>query len=590
MMKRIALIVMAALLGFLALRTVQNQVVNAQQLQDRLAHLEQLAELGRSLEERLPEGGKYRLSSGGQQLIFLGKRFENLKRALELEGVPGGRPDLKAPPIALRPRPGSDPTAPEDFTSRLGGMTQSETTVAWCGKNAVIGFNDSGSFAATVFGGISPSGSFSFNGWSRSTNRGRRFTDLGTLLADPLPGGVTFRDLGGDPLVSCTDSSTFYYGSLATDTTPGPTFSGISVSQSTNGGASWGGAVMAASKDASDHFLDKPWMAVEPGPTAASGDDIIHVTYTDIDTSGDPPCGPDPQTAIEYVRSTDGGATWSPPIIIDLVCGPLPFVQASQVEVGLSDDVYVAWENYAGDFVTRDIKIRKSTDAGDPTVGVPTFGGPVVVAPVTPVGDAFVLQGIFRSFMDLQGLAVDRSTGPNSGNVYIAWHDGSNLIVPDPLAGTGPGPGCTGGPTYCFADILFSRSTDGGATWSPSARVNNNPIAQPTDQFMPAMDVDPKGRIYIFYYDRRLDSRNFLIGASLARSKNGGTTWRNRRIINRRKTFAPVTGWEDIFVTNLYMGDYIAATADSTGAKRGVIMAWGDNSLGDPNILHEKKR
>jgi hypothetical protein len=91
-------------------------------------------------------------------------------------------------------------------------MTQSETTVAWCGSAAVVGFNDSGSFVGSLLGVVgSPSGSFSFEGWSVSTDGGASFTDRGAVLSDPLPSSVRSRDLFGDPVVGCTRESTFYY-------------------------------------------------------------------------------------------------------------------------------------------------------------------------------------------------------------------------------------------------------------------------------------------------------------------------------------------------------------------------------------------
>src|SRR5215831_7364802 len=130
--------------------------------------------------------------------------------------------------------PVNNPNEPEDFISRLAGNTQSEESVAWCGANALVGFNDSGSFVKTLTtpGVPSPSGSFSFNGWSRSTNAGASFVNKGILIPDPLPTGILFRDLMGDPVLRCSSSTTFYYASLATDTTTTfTTFSGISVSQ-----------------------------------------------------------------------------------------------------------------------------------------------------------------------------------------------------------------------------------------------------------------------------------------------------------------------------------------------------------------------
>ena len=231
------------------------------------------------------------------------------------------------------------------------------------------GFNDSGSFVRTLFPpSPSPSRSFSFDGWTVSANAGGSFSDKGTLLPDPLPPATRFLDLFGDPVVGCTNSATFYYASLATRTTTGPPFFGftaISLSKSTDGGASFGGAKIAVQKPIFTfppftlHSLDKEWMAVQ----RVSGADTIHITYTDFFFNS-PPC-PGSGVSIEYVRSTDGGATFSSPIVIDQVCGFIPALQGSHVAVGNGSDVYVAWEGYPNGLGPgRQIKVRKSTNGG----------------------------------------------------------------------------------------------------------------------------------------------------------------------------------------------------------------------------------
>src|ERR1700687_5105277 len=162
-------------------------------------------------------------------------------------------------------------------------------------------------------------------------------------------------------------------------------------------------------------------MTVVPGSTP--GADIIHLTYTDFDSSrSSATCDGLTRTAIEYVRSVDGGATWVSPTVIDEVCGFTPFVQGSQVRTGPTNDVFVAWERYpTGRTPPRQILVRHSLNQGA------TFGAAAMVAgDVIGVGDGSELQGNFRAFIDLQGLAVDRSTGPNRGRAYIAWHDGRN--------------------------------------------------------------------------------------------------------------------------------------------------------------------
>jgi hypothetical protein len=81
----------------------------------------------------------------------------------------------------------------------------------------------------------------------------------------------------------------------------------------------------------------------------------------------------------------------------------------------------------------------------------------MVVTPVTPVGDGFALQWAFRSHCDLHGLAVDRTSTPSRGSLYITWHDGRNLSQVDPLAD----PGCElGAPRYWLWGCLHHAFDD----------------------------------------------------------------------------------------------------------------------------------
>jgi hypothetical protein len=477
----------------------------------------------------------------------------------------------------------------QKFFSRFAGITQTEPSIGWCGRNAVVGFNDTGSVLKVLLGLFSPSHSVSLSGFAFSRDAGETFIQGPPLFADPLPPGLFFRQLLGQPVVGCTDSSTFYYSSLALEQAnvfPFPIVPGIAVSISTDGGQTFSRTVMAVRKPprgvGNFHILDKEWMAVAPGP----GGGTLHVTYTDFDLTGRfcrslrPQPGPAPFTAIEYVRSTDGGATWSQPIVIDEVCGFAPVVSGSQVRTGVGDDVFVAWESYPtldnrhGFGGPRSIKIRRSSDGGA------SFGPASTVTGVTPVGNGFALQGNFRAFFDLQGLAVDRSGGRNTGTIYVTWHDGRSLQVPEPF---GPG-GLT---TYGFADVLLSRSTDGGATWSAPVRVNDDPVGLAVDHFMPAATVDREGNVFVAFYDRRNDPRNFLIDTFLAKSEDGGRRWSNERLTKR--SFPPARAQDRILFESSDIGDYISVAADSTGSFEGVIAAWGDNSLGNLNVAFVKK-
>ena len=541
-------------------------------------HLKALAKYGKNIIGRLRPQVLARLSSGGQKLVQLAQAGDKLDKLAETTNMAVAQ--RAQGPKAAKPGFANDTFAAEDFFSRMAGMTQSETSTAWCGSNAVIGFNDSGSFVASAFLALTPSGSLSFNGWSQSTNAGGTWTDRGALISDPIPAGLAFRDLLGDPVIACTSKNNFYYASLATDIGPGDAFafSGISVSNSIDGGTTFGTPNIAVQKNANLHFLDKPWFTAEPGPTASPSDDVLHVSYTDFDFSGFEGAGPCPdegRTGLEYVRSTDGGATWSAPVVIEEVCDSQGFLQGSQVEVGNANDVYVAWERYPFDPTEqRQIAIRRSTDLGT------TFGPAAVMSTVTPVGDSNFLQGGFRDFLDLQGLAVDRSSGSRRGTVYATFQDGSARQKVDPLGF------CLGDSLYCFGDVYLVKSTNNGATWSAPIRINNDDPALGIDQFMPHVDVDSRGNVWAVYYDRRFDERNFMIDVFVARSTNGGATWKNTRAT--RASFPPITGWQDFVVNPAYMGDYIAIAADSTGRHSGVIAAWGDTGLGDANVVQRK--
>jgi len=562
--RRVGIIVLVGGLGVLLAQTATAQVTP-----ERLAAVGQMVERIRAFGQRLPAAKRDALSSGALNLINLAERWDQIKPHLRQVTQGLGRIGPVAPALngheqaaaieIMAPKQVSNLSA-DVSSSRLAGFTQSETSTAWCGNNVVIGFNDSGSMLETA---LLPGSGLSFNGVASSTNKGGSFTDLGFLN----PGPVVTDFLSGDPVLGCSDANTFDYASLFERATT----SDISVSKSFDGGQTFGSPVSAVSKNGTTHFLDKEWLAVDP-----TNPNRIYVTYTDFDDSGslcglDPVSGlPIPRAAIELVRSTDGGASWGTPVVIDEVCGSA-FVQGSQVAVGPGGEVYVAWEGFAASGA-REIDIRKSTDSGA------TFGALVKVDNVICAGTCDLLQGGFRIGSEFPTLAVDQSGKATDGSVYIAWNDGRNLTVPDAIFGS-----------YGYTDIMASRSTDGGATWFAPVRVNNNPeplsSGLGTDQYSPGIAVDKTGKVGVCFYDRRLDPNNFLIDRECAFSKNAGTSWSNKRIT--KKSFPAVPG-QDVLMHPRYMGDYDGLASDFTKTNSGFVGAWGDNSLGNPDVKVDK--
>jgi hypothetical protein len=450
----------------------------------------------------------------------------------------------------------SDPSTDVMF-SAFSGFTQSETSTARCGNNVVVGFNDSGSIFET---GFFTGGGLSFSGVAVSSNGGQSFKDLG-----PTPPGPATNFVIGDPVVNCSNSSTFYYSQLfSTADTSGNPLSAIALSKSVDGGQTWGDPVAAVSKDGFTHLLDKSWSTIDPVHT-----NKIYVSYTDFDFSGtNPACPKNVRTAIEFVTSSDGGNTWSKPKVAIQVCGNSA-VQGSQLAVDSHGTLHVAWVNLGDNFPfsLHQIQVSAPLRSGG--------GTPVTASSQVPGGDSFFLQGEFRDFLGM-AMAVDRSGTATDGTLYITWDDGRDKSVPDPLGTNG---------TYSYDDVLLVSSADGGNTWSAPVKVNTD--TQPStgvghDHYQPGVAVDPTGKVAVCWYDRRDDTENFSIEHFCGESTNAGLTWTNTNV--GVPGFAPTHGG-DILVNSIYMGDYDALTSDFTRANTGFIGAFQvQGNRGNPDV------
>ncbi len=167
----------------------------------------------------------------------------------------------------------------------------------------------------------------------------------------------------------------------------------------------------------------------------ASGN--INVVWKD-DTPGN--------SEIFFNRSTDGGATFSTPKNLSNNTG---FSSDPQVAVDSSSDINVVWEDDTpGNF---DIFFSRSTDGGA------TFSTLENLSNNT--GESFFPQ-----------IAMDAS-----GDINVVWRDNT------------PG----------SLDIFFSRSTDGGATFSTAKNLSNNTGGS----FDPLMTLDVSGNINVVWFD-----------------------------------------------------------------------------------------
>jgi BNR/Asp-box repeat len=342
-------------------------------------------------------------------------------------------------------------------------------------------------------------------GWRQFDNVNSNFRQGGYgYTAD---GGVTWIFPGvledgvfrSDPVLNSDELGTFFYLSLR------DTFCD-NIWRSTSGGQSWTNFVGTSGGD-------KQWFTI--GKTGGPGHGFQYQFWTDSF-----PC-----SSGEFSRSTDGGMTWQTPINTPhgLIHGTL--------DVDTNGNLFIGGEDL---FDVTFWCIRSSNaQFGDQT---PTFeqvtqvnlGGERVGGNVNPGG---LTAQIF--------LAVDRSGTATNNNVYM-------------LCSVQP-PGYTTG-----TDVMFARSTDGGLTFSPPVRINDDATTNKWHWFG-TFSVAPNGRLDAVWYDTRNAPNNLDSQLFYSYSTDGGVTWSANVAVTN--PFNPTEGWPQ----QDKIGDYITIVSDETG-------------------------
>lgn len=268
-------------------------------------------------------------------------------------------------------------------------------------------------------------------------------------------------------------------------------------------------------------------------------------------------------------RTTDGGATFSPGVILkkDLssgVGGPFPFgrfedkpfITADTSHASpFRDNIYVAWDTVEG--FNGKVNLARSTDHGvsfsvqriddpqsgsgtneigaDPAVrpggevyvawldvlnsrlqidrsfdGGVTFGRDSTITPMIIRFDSGIPAIKVRRALVYPSIDVDRSNGPYRGRLYCAWTDQADQSAPF-IDGA-------------EMDVFFAFSDDGGLHWSTPVRLADAGIG--ADQFYQWLSVDPHdGSVNVSWYDTRNDPERRRTDIYYARSVDGGLTF-----------------------------------------------------------------
>ena len=278
-------------------------------------------------------------------------------------------------------------------------------------------------------------------------------------------------------------------------------------------------------------------------PAVAFGrDGTLYVAYEAASLSG--------FAQVELVRSTDGGATFGAPALLDPDATGGGDREPSIV-AGKSGRVVVSFQRYSEDEGRATVAVVSSSDGGR------TLSSPVAVSPPeqNAAGSRAALAldaagTLYAGWID--GSAVDLGAGGGTANVVVAVSRdrGRSFGAPRTMAevpsGCGPNDDCgnrypavslaassTGRVVAAWsagafpdpARISFARSADGGRRWTAPKTLAPLSGSEDRDQYEPDASAAPDARIDLVFLDQARDADNGLLDVEHAHSVDGGKTF-----------------------------------------------------------------
>ena len=315
-------------------------------------------------------------------------------------------------------------------------------------------------------------------------------------------------------------------------------------------------------------------------------------------------CGVAGNLSVILARSDDLGDTWRTSVVRDARAfrgtelernRPVTSVAVDSTH-GAEDIVYVGWRyDYPKKTATAGPRIATSTNAGK------TFGDPV-----NPLKSYQPEVPELRSFTAYLTLAGD-------GTVYAlitADEPGDELTRPVIATSTDQAKTFTvtdAGPAYPYfprtamewspqggpqgtlhmvyedkpdvppaagdTDIYYIRSTDGGKTFTPPAKITDDDPKRPAWQHLSAIAVAPNGRVDVAWWDFRDDPGIFANDVYYTYSLDNGATWAKNLRITDISSNRRIGTWAGNFDQRAPPG---LASADAFA-----VLGWDDTRLGD---------
>jgi hypothetical protein len=321
------------------------------------------------------------------------------------------------------------------------------------------------------------------NGGARGIVAGVSLDGGGSWQSVVIPGltsctGGTFARVT-DPWLSFSPSGALFH--VALPYSPTDAVYDIAVSRSLDGGLTWGDPTIVYRESSPGAAVDKN--SITADPTDARYAYCAWLRYQQLPAPGNQYSG---QSMLS--RTTDGGESWDAGRII-FDHGRNHASNGHQIVVqpnGNVIDVFDDAKNSDGPHPVPNLALLFSVDKGASWLprGQPLHGPQLRSIPVTDPNTGKHV----RTPADPNPL-LDVVVDPRTGALYVVWQDAR----------------FSGGH---FDSIAFSRSLDGGRSWSVPVKINKTPEnIPPADQqaWIPNILVDAGGTLAVTYYDFRFN-------------------------------------------------------------------------------------
>ena len=303
---------------------------------------------------------------------------------------------------------------------------------------------------------------------------------------------------------------------------------GITVSASTDDGRTWSipAIVVSSPQNSFTHGFDKESITADPTKPGVAY--VVWDRYSNQNPDFSSGNGQNADKGPAYISTTtDGGKTWSAAKPMYTQGNGTLANQLVVLKDGTLADFFTnfVFSNKTGGY-TEDLESVRSTNGGN------SWSNPVIVSDMQPVGTQDPRNG---NYVRAGDSLFDVALAP-SGALYAVWEDARFSGVDQ---------------------VAFSKSTDGGGTWSAPVKISKTPAnanALLTQAFTPSIDVSADGTIAVTYYDFHSFSGGSALPTtySAITSGDGGSSWSSEIPLSTSDMeYAPVAG-------GLMIGDYEA--------------------------------